>query len=278
MPKKSHTPKHGASSSKHATKNHRKTSGKSKHLSEDDPEGNSSECCERLAGLELEEDEDASSDEEGQTETQTVPHFPIGMWDLAQCDPKKCTGRRLARFHMVSILKPSQRFGGLVLDPLAKQVISPADKAILENGGLAVIDCSWAKVPADGTILKHKPAHGRLLPFLVAANNINFGKPWKLSCVEAIAASLYICGFKDFAESYMGKFKWGKTFITMNEDFLEAYSKCSSSDEVITVQNETLEKLRAQQEADRNKIDLPPSESESDYEEDTNEDEKAEGS
>ena len=74
------------------------------------------------------------------------------------------------------------------------QVISPPDKDILENGGLAVIDCSWAKVPEDGTILKHKPAHGRLLPFLVAANNINFGKPWKLSCVEAISASLYICG------------------------------------------------------------------------------------
>jgi len=65
---------------------------------------------------------------------------------------------------------------------------------VLESGGIAVIDCSWAKIPANGGILRQKPMHGRLLPFLVAANPINFGKPYKLSCVEAIAASMHICG------------------------------------------------------------------------------------
>lgn len=73
-------------------------------------------------------------------------------------------------------------------------MISPGDAELLQNGGIAVIDCSWAKVPEDGGILKQRPAHGRLLPFLVAANPINFGKPYKLSCVEAIAASMQICG------------------------------------------------------------------------------------
>lgn len=73
-------------------------------------------------------------------------------------------------------------------------MISPADKEIMMNGGLAVIDCSWAKIPEDGHILKHKPMHGRLLPFLVAANPVNFGRPYKLSCVEAVAASMKICG------------------------------------------------------------------------------------
>jgi pre-rRNA-processing protein TSR3 len=220
----------------------------------------------------LEVEESSGSENEGSSDSEEETRhedcgFPVAMWDLGHCDPKRCTGRKLARKHLAVILKPSQRFGGIVLDPLATQVLSPLDKEIMENGGLAVIDCSWAKIPENGHILKHRPAHGRLLPFLVAANPVNFGKPLKLSCVEAIAASMSICGFDKAADAYLYRFKWGKTFLTMNEDFLTAYSKCVSAENVTEVQDEILARLRAEREADRDKIDLPPSESESESEE-----------
>lgn len=219
------------------------------------------------------EESDGSDSEGGDGMPETVK-YPVAMWDLKHCDPKRCSGRKLVRLGLVRPLRLGQRFPGIVLTPVGKKCVSPVDSPILEQHGLAVVDCSWARL-AETPFNKMKAAHPRLLPYLVACNPVNYGRPCKLSCVEAIAATMYICGHKEGAALYVSKFKWGKTFLKMNEELLDKYSACKSSSDVVEVQNLYLQQLEEESRAERDKIDLPPSESESESEEDEEEEEEA---
>nr|XP_029727337.1 ribosome biogenesis protein TSR3 homolog [Aedes albopictus] len=197
------------------------------------------------------------------------PKFPVSMWDLNHCDPKKCSGRKLARHGLIENLRLGQKFSGLVLTPVGVNCVSPQDKEIIQSSGIAVVDCSWARLD-ETPFNKMKSPHPRLLPFLVAANPINYGKPCKLSCVEAIAASMYITGFKDEALWYLNKFSWGHSFVELNQELLDSYAACGSSKEILEVQNKYLEKAQEEQNNRKYELDLPPSESEEDDDEDEN--------
>ena len=75
---------------------------------------------------------------------------------------------------------------------------------------------------------------------MVAANPVNYGKACKLTCAEALAAGLYISGYRDAAELLMNKFKGGHGFITLNRELLESYSLCTTGEEVLETQNRWL--------------------------------------
>ena len=123
------------------------------------------------------------------------------------------------------------------------------------SAGLAVVDCSWKQIDHTN-VAQIRARHHRLLPYLVAANTVNYGKPWRLNCAEALAACLAIFGMWEAAEELMNQFKWGHSFFEMNGELLQVYSQCRSSEEMLQVQNDTLAMMKqADEEEDDSDFD-----------------------
>ena len=165
--------------------------------------------------------------------------IPLHLYHARQCDPKKCSGKKLARFNLAFLHDDPRTLPheAVFLDPFAQQALSPADNA---SGSLVALDCSWEEVERVFPVLKRLRLKHRALPFLLAANPVNFGKPFKLSTVEAFAAALYILGEKEQAALILNKFKWGRTFLELNREPLERYSKAKDSTGVVRIQEDYL--------------------------------------
>jgi pre-rRNA-processing protein TSR3 len=161
----------------------------------------------------------------------------IIIYHAGQCDPKRCTGLKLKR-HGLARLVNKTRFlpkRAIVLNPFSEIAFSPADRKRVEDFGLVALDCSWEH--AEKVLLKHVKGTSRCLPILTAGNPVNFGKATKLTTAEALAAALYIAGFKQEATRLLSIFTWGHTFLELNSAMLENYASAQDSTEIIRIQN-----------------------------------------
>ncbi|GFP89234.1 ribosome biogenesis protein tsr3 homolog [Phtheirospermum japonicum] len=155
--------------------------------------------------------ESLPTDPADEEELQKSPAIQLAMWEL----------------------RVSSGFGGVVLSPTGTQCVSQEDLELIRRRGLAVVDCSWARLE-DVPFTKLRCAAPRL------SNPVNYGRPCQLSCVEALAAALIVCGEEETGNILLGKFKWGHAFLSLNRELLKGYSECQNGADMIVVQNKWL--------------------------------------
>jgi pre-rRNA-processing protein TSR3 len=126
----------------------------------------------------------------------------------------------------------------IVLNPFGEIALSPADRERIEQFGLVALDCSWEH--AQKVMGEHVRGTSRCLPILIAGNPVNFGKLTKLTTAEAIAAALYIAGFKKEAEEVLSIFTWGHTFLELNKMLLDNYVTAKDSGDIVEMQTRLL--------------------------------------
>lgn len=166
---------------------------------------------------------------------------------------------------MIRELRVGQGYRGLVLSPAGDRCVSAEDYDLLGAGGLAVVDCSWARL--DEVPFSKLRGTPRLLPFLLASNPVNYGRPATLSCAEALAAALYIGGRREDARAVMAKFTWGDSFFHLNGPALDEYAACTNADEVLAVQERFMrDGITGGIESQMRNLGLPSSGSEDEYE------------
>ncbi|KAH0599234.1 hypothetical protein MHUMG1_03351 [Metarhizium humberi] len=226
-------------------------------------------------------------DDQGQQPAR--PAFKAACWDLGHCDPKRCSGKKLMKLGMMRDLHMGQRHNGVIITPNGRQVVSPADRELMDQYGAAVVECSWARTQ-EVQWSKVGGKCERLLPYLVAANTVNYGKPWRLNCVEALAAAFYICGHADWAEQILAPFSYGESFLHINASILKRYAACQDAAEVKKTEAEWMERLEREYAESReqghgdmwttgntNRMAMSPSDDDDDDDDDEDEDEGEEG-
>ena len=173
------------------------------------------------------------------------------LW-LAQDDPKKNTAVLSSKRGDITLHKRVNTLPkkGIILEPLCGKIFGPEDHDLLtqQNGSLVGLDCSWKQIESSvEQVMRRTRLKPRMLPLFLAANPVNWGKPGKLTTIEALAAATYLTGNREQALKLLSGFRWGERFIELNYEPLEEYSSAKSSADLVELQFEffDLEHLRS---------------------------------
>ena len=163
----------------------------------------------------------------------------VFVYDERQCDPRKCSARKMVSAGVAKEVKSlrSVPSGAIVLSPFATKALSPADKERAKRRGMVVMDLTWANIDS---FPKVRNGEERALPYLLAANPVNWGRPMELNSAEAVAAALMIIGETQQAKDILSKFRYGDQFLLLNQEPLERYASCKDSTEVVEAQHDFL--------------------------------------
>jgi len=122
----------------------------------------------------------------------------------------------------------------IVLNPFAVSFLLPSDREVAMRHGICAIDCSWENV--ESVFRRRFSEHERKLPTLLAANPTHYSQPNTLSSLEALAGALVIFGVNEQASRILSLFKWGQTFLTLNEEPLRDYANAKNEEEMKEIQ------------------------------------------
>ncbi|TKY89501.1 hypothetical protein EX895_002032 [Sporisorium graminicola] len=213
----------------------------------------SSDDEEQTGSSEADDDDSDFNSVDGGSDVESID-VPVAMWDFNHCDPKRCSGKKLSRLGLIQELRVGQKFRGIVLTPNATQTLSPADAHIIAENGVAVVECSWARLD-EVPFGKLKSPNERLLPHMIATNPVNYGKPMKLNCVEALAAAFYVCSMPAQGRLLLSKFGWGEHFPKINARWIRAYRGCKDAREVVELSRKMVEQDRLEKEELKKRFD-----------------------
>lgn len=161
----------------------------------------------------------------------------VAIYYANQCNKRKCTSVHLLKykeklpFKLHWLNKPTQiRNNSIVLTPNTSEVLLTTDVSRLITKGITLLDCSWNR--GQLYLEKWRFPYGKKLPPLLAGNPVNYGKWYKLSSVEALAASLILMHKSEEAHDILDLFSWGKSFYELNQQLLEAYGKAKDQNAI----------------------------------------------
>ena len=221
---------------------------------------------------------DAENDYDGEKPARTMCRTRVGLFEFGQNDAKRDSGSKLVRLGLVESLRIGRPFNGVVLSANAPTVLSGGDAELMAAHGIAGINCSWNRLEEIPFGKLGKARNHRTLPFMVAANQVNYGKAFKMNTAEALAAALVIVGARDDAEALLEPLSYGAEFLRLNDTAFDAYAAALDSDGVRAAEAAFLEEAQAGRRDSRppassdagylDGMDLPPSNSDDEYDDD----------